>query len=214
MTPQALAGWIRARCTGPRRALVALAGAPGSGKSTLAEALLSALGEGAAIMPMDGYHLDNALLDQRGDRPRKGAPWTFDVAGLARDLARLRADDGPVLVPVFDRRLDLSRASAREIGPEARLVIVEGNYLLLNQSPWDALAPLWDLTLALDVPEDVLRARLIARWLDHGHDPAAAEARALANDLPNALTVRAHSRPADLVIAYPQPEARPEPSIR
>ena len=214
MTPQALADWLRARCAGPGRALVALAGAPGSGKSTLSAALAQALGEGAAVMPMDGYHLDNAILDARGDRPRKGAPWTFDVAGLARDLARLRADDGPVLVPVFDRALDLSRAAAREIGPKVRIVIVEGNYLLLDQAPWDGLAPFWDVTLALDVPEDVLRSRLIARWLEHGHDPAAAEARALANDLPNAQTVARHSRPAERVLSGVQPAVRPEPSIR
>lgn len=214
MTPQALADWLTLRCAGPGRALVALAGAPASGKSTLSAALAQALGEGAAVMPMDGYHLDNAILDARGDRPRKGAPWTFDVAGLARDLARLRADDGPVLVPVFDRRLDLARAAAREIGPEVRLVIVEGNYLLLDQAPWDGLAPFWDVTLALDVPEDVLRTRLIARWLDHGHDPAAAEARALANDLPNALTVARQSRAADLTLGSGQPAGLPDPSIR
>lgn len=214
MSPTALAEAIRLRCPGPRRALVALAGAPASGKSTLSEALVRALGADAAVMPMDGYHLDNAILDARGDRPRKGAPWTFDVAGLARDLARLRADDGLVLVPVFDRTLDLSRAAAREIGPEVRIVIVEGNYLLLDQAPWDGLAPFWDVTLALDVPQEVLRARLIARWRDHGHDPAAAEARALSNDLPNAMTVRTRSRRADLGICGDQPEARRDPSIR
>lgn len=205
MTPGQIAGLIRARCTGPGRALVALAGAPGSGKSTLAEALLAALGAGAAVVPMDGYHLDNAVLDQRGDRPRKGAPWTFDVAGLARDLARLRADDGSVLVPVFDRDLDLSRSAARDIGPEVRIVLVEGNYLLLDHPPWEALATLWDMTLFLEVPEAVLRHRLVARWLHHGHDPAAAEARALANDLPNARIVRTLSRPADVVIPWVKP---------
>ena len=147
-------------------------------------------------------------------RPRKGAPWTFDVAGLARDLARLRADDGPVLVPVFDRGLDLSRAAAREIGPEVRIVIVEGNYLLLDQAPWDGLAPFWDVTLALDVPEAELHRRLVARWLEHGHDPDAAEARAQANDLPNARTVVRQSRPADRVLSGAQPAVRPEPSIR
>ena len=183
----------------PRR-MLALAGPPGAGKSTLVEALLAAFGDRAAVLPMDGFHLDNALLDARGDRARKGAPWTYDVAGLAADLHRLRQDAGPVLVPVFDRALDLSRASAREIGPQARLILVEGNYLLLGQAPWDALEPFWDITIALDVTEPVLKARLMQRWLDHDHSPAEAEARVEANDLPNARLVLSGSRAADFTL--------------
>ena len=201
MTPDELITVLKAQlpADGLRR-MVALAGPPGAGKSTLVEGLLVALGPVAAVLPMDGYHLDNALLDARDERRRKGAPWTFDVGGLARDLQRLSADDGPVLVPVFDRGLDLSRAAAREIGPEVRVVLVEGNYLLLDQAPWDALAGFWDVTVALDVPEPVLKARLMQRWLDHDHTEAEALARVEANDLPNARLVLANSRAADLVV--------------
>ena len=204
MTPDidALSTAIRARLPVGRRAFVALAGAPGSGKSTLAAPLADALG--AAVLPMDGYHLDNALLDARGERARKGAPWTFDVGGLARDLARLRDDDGPVLVPVFDRDLDLSRGSAREIGREVRVVLVEGNYLLLRDAPWDALAQAFDVSLFLSVPEPVLAERLVARWLAHRHTPEQARARAEGNDLPNARFVIARSRPADIVVGDPE----------
>lgn len=198
-----LAETIRARAAREgRRFLVALAGPPGAGKSTLAARLADDLGPEAAVVPMDGYHLDNAVLDDRGERARKGAPWTFDVAGLTRDLARLRADDGPVLVPVFDRDLDLSRAAAREIAPTARILLVEGNYLLVQENPWSALAQFWDLGVMLSVPEDALEHRLVARWLAHGHGPDAARARALGNDLPNARYVITHSRPADIVITY------------
>lgn len=199
MQAEALAREIRQRLgSGAARRFVALAGPPAAGKSTLVEGLASALGPEAAVLPMDGYHLDNAVLDVRGQRARKGAPWTFDVGGLARDLDRLRADDGPVLVPVFDRALDLSRGAAREIGPEARIVLVEGNYLLLDEAPWSGLR--WDLTVALAVPKAVLEARLVQRWLDHGHSLDAARARAQDNDLPNARAVLEGSRPADLVV--------------
>jgi pantothenate kinase len=198
----ALARDLLSRAEGRSRYIFAVVGAPGAGKSTLAEALvaaLAALAPGrAALMPMDGFHYDNAVLDARGLRPRKGAPETFDVDGLVEALARIRRADRPVALPVFDRDLDLARAGARIVGPETPLIVLEGNYLLLDAAPWDRLAPMLDRTLYLDVPEAELHRRLVARWLHHGLDPAAARARAEGNDIPNARTVATRSRPADL----------------
>ena len=198
MDALALARQILPRLDPDRRALVALVGAPASGKSTLADSLAHALGPMAEVMPMDGYHLDNAVLDRHGTRNRKGAPWTFDVGAMARDLARLRADDGPVLVPVFDRDLDLSRASARQIDPSVRIVVVEGNYLLLRSAPWLDLAAFWDVSVYLDVPEPVLRERLVARWRHHGWTDSRALDWIERNDLPNARIVAMDSGPADI----------------
>lgn len=200
MTVDDLAQTLLARQDGDKRLIVAIAGPPGSGKSTVAEGLALALGPTAVVMPMDGYHLDNAVLDARGQRAVKGAPQTFDVAAFAQDLARVRADLGEVLVPVFDRTLDLSRASARVIGSEARIIVIEGNYLLLDQSPWCDLSDLYDFTMFLEVSEAELERRLVQRWLDHGHDLPSAQNRARGNDLPNARLVMAHHRPADVVL--------------
>jgi pantothenate kinase len=188
----------------PRRALIAIAGAPGSGKSTFADSLCAALnirraGQ-AAVLPMDGYHLDNALLDARGWRPRKGAPHTFDVDGLARDLDRLRTGDKPVLVPVFDRALDLSRGAAREIGVDCPLILVEGNYLLLRAAPWDSLLPRFDLTIFLQTPENVLHARLIARWLGLGLEYSEAAQKVDHNDMPNARLIHSQSNVAEITL--------------
>lgn len=204
--PEGLAGRLLAPVASAprkgRRRLVAVAGPPGSGKSTLAEALAQALskaGIAASVVPMDGFHLDNAILDARGLLARKGAPETFDVRGLMRLIPAL-ADEEEVFYPVFDRARDLAIAGAGCVGPGCDTVILEGNYLLLAAEPWAGLERSWDLSVALSVPEDELERRLIARWRAHGHDPEAARARAEANDLPNARLVARASLPADITL--------------
>ena len=179
------------------RLMVAIAGAPGAGKSTIAEALAERIA-GAAVVPMDGFHLDNAVLSARGILARKGAPESFDAAGFAA-LARRLAQEAEVAIPRFDRSRDISVAGAAIVGPE-RILLVEGNYLLLNKAPWSDLAGLWDFTVWLDVALPVLEARLIRRWRDHGLDEAAAKNRALGNDIPNARLVCTQSRPADAAV--------------
>ena len=189
---------LRTMARGPGRTMVALAGPPGAGKSHVTDVLLADL-PGAALLPMDGYHLDDRLLSARGDLPRKGAPWTFDLDGFAVMLERLAADDGrDVLVPVFDRDLEISRAAAREIPASARLILVEGNYLLLDRPGWRDLGHHFALTVMLDVPQAVLRARLTARWRDLPPDQARAKLEA--NDLPNMELVLTASRAPDLIL--------------
>ncbi|MBP0482168.1 nucleoside/nucleotide kinase family protein [Sagittula salina] len=188
----------------PGRQVLAIAGAPGSGKSTTVETLLErieAIHPGqAAILPMDGFHYDDAVLHAMGRRLWKGAPDTFDVGGLASVLTRLRAGTEGVAVPVFDRALEISRGSARLIAPEARLILAEGNYLLLDRAPWSALADLYDLTVMVDVPEEELARRLRRRWEHYKLTEDEIGQKLEVNDLPNGRTVRDDSRPADLVL--------------
>ncbi|MFC0199093.1 AAA family ATPase [Paracoccus rhizosphaerae] len=195
---EALAARLAPLSHGPERRLVALVGPPGAGKSHVADRLAQAIPK-AAILQMDGFHIDDTLLAARGDLPRKGAPHTFDLDGLAFILDRLAADDGrDILIPVFDRARELSRAAAREIPASARLVIVEGNYLLLDRPGWRNLTPRFALSIMLQVPDSVIRARLTARW---SHLPAdEARAKLEANDLPNAQLVTTASLSADIVI--------------
>lgn len=199
-TTEDIALQIVERAHGLPRIIVALAGAPGAGKSTLSERLLAALPAGkAALVPMDGFHFDNAVLDAMDLRQRKGAPETFDCAGLIAMLRRIRSGGEPVAVPVFDREADLARAGAAIIAVEARFVLVEGNYLLLDRAPWSELAPLFDLTIFIDVPMAELGRRLLARWTDLGRSEEAARAWVEGNDLPNAWLVIAGSRRADIL---------------
>ena len=188
------------------RRLVAIAGPPGSGKTRLAADLEAALNRDApgraATVPMDGFHYDDAVLDALGLRPRKGAPETFDVGGLMALLRRLREGRETVAAPLFDRDLELSRAAARLVPPEVEVVLVEGNYLLLDAAPWDALAPLFDLTVLVAVPEPELRRRLRARWEGYALPAAEIERRVEANDLPNGRLVAERSRAPDLVLHH------------
>jgi pantothenate kinase len=200
-----LADTLVARAAGGARVVVAIAGAPGAGKSTLAEALARRLEDirpgMAAVLPMDGFHFDDLHLVPAGLRPRKGAPETFDVGGLAHVLRRLRArDEAFVAVPVFDRALEIARAGARLIPASVPVVIVEGNYLLLARPPWAALRPLFDLAVLVDVPETILHDRLVARWRDLGLDPATVRAKVEENDLPNGRLVIGESRGADFLL--------------
>ena len=185
------------------RFIIAIAGPPGAGKSTLVADLAEALerrGEKAAVVPMDGFHYDDAVLKQRGLSHRKGAPETFDFAGLRVLLQRLRAREPDVAIPLFDRLMELARAAAAIVGKDVRLVLVEGNYLLLDEEPWTGLESLFDFSIYLDVPRSELERRLLARWHDHGRDPEAARRWVETNDLPNADRVAGRRRKADMVV--------------
>ncbi|MCE9683396.1 nucleoside/nucleotide kinase family protein [Halomonas sp. M5N1S15] len=187
---------------GHHRFLVALAGPPGAGKSYRSEQLFQAVeaqrpGQ-TVVVPMDGYHFDNAVLGTE-QLPIKGAPQTFDAEGLRVDLERIRCADTSVAVPVFDRPLDLARAGGRLVTLEHRIVIVEGNYLLLDQGPWRALHSLFDLRVMLDVDDATLERRLVERWLDMGLDAESARCKALDKDMPNARLIKTTSIPPELV---------------
>jgi pantothenate kinase len=186
-----------------RRCIVALAGPPGSGKSTFAETLAADFNirspGSAAIVPMDGFHYDDALLVSRGLRSRKGAPETFDVSGFAHMIGRLRDDEDPeIAVPVFDRSIEIARAGARLISSDVRTVIVEGNYLLLDRPPWNRLE--FDITVMIDLERRILRDRLIKRWLDLGADLLEAHAKVDGNDILNADIVTRCSRAPDFYL--------------
>jgi pantothenate kinase len=199
-----IAAAIFKRAGKARRLVVAIAGPPGAGKSTLSAALRDLLPAGSAeVVPMDGFHFDDIILDRRGLRARKGAPETFDFAGFETLLQRIRAGEPYIAIPVFDRSEELSRAAAAIVAADTRFILVEGNYLLLDEQPWARLAPLFDFSIFIDVPRNELERRLRQRWHEHGRSEADAIAWIAANDMPNIERVLGRRRGADLVVGDP-----------
>jgi pantothenate kinase len=190
----------------PGRVVVGIAGAPGAGKSTLADLLLTRLAadlgaEAVGHLPMDGFHLADAQLGRLGRRDRKGAPDTFDVDGYVAALQRLHSQpDRTLFVPGFERELEQPLAAVLAIPPSVRVVVTEGNYLLLPDGGWEdvraSLAEVW----FVEVDDDVRRSRLVRRHEEFGKPPAEARAWVDRVDEPNARLVGATRRSADVVV--------------
>lgn len=184
-----------------RRGILGITGPPGAGKSTVAEALVAALDGDAVLVPMDAFHLANAELERLGRRDRKGAADTFDAAGYAALLRRLRDPaEGCVYAPVFRREIEESIAGAIQVQPGVPLVITEGNYLLVDGHGWAPIRGLLDEVWFLAPPEPARLDRLVRRHEEYGKPPGEARAWAYGSDQRNAELVLGTRDCADLVI--------------
>jgi len=195
--PEAWLDRVRALLASKPRVLLGLVGAPGSGKSTLAEALLHDFADVAQVVPMDGFHLANVQLERLGRAGRKGAPDTFDSAGYAALLRRLRTQgpDETVYAPEFRREIEEPVAGAIAVRPETRLVITEGNYLLLDDGPWREVRSLLDDSWYVETDDARRREQLAGRHERFGRCREDALAWVENTDEPNARLIAA-SRPA------------------
>jgi pantothenate kinase len=187
------------------RRILGITGSPGAGKSTLATQLVTELGpEIAVLVPMDGFHLSNSVLEALGRRDRKGAHDTFDDAGYAALLGRLhRSSTGReslVYAPEFRREIEESVGSAIPVSASVPLVVTEGNYLLLDRGSWPQARALVDETWFLAPPEDIRVSRLIARHQAYGKEPEQARLWALGTDQRNAELIEFTAVRADLVV--------------
>jgi pantothenate kinase len=194
----------------PGRVVLGITGAPGAGKSTLADALMARIRAGlgrdaVGHLPMDGFHLADVQLDALGRRDRKGAPDTFDVDGYVAALRRLHDEPGRTLfVPGFERDLEQPIAAAIAIPPTARLVVTEGNYLLLPDDGWERVRPFLAEVWFVDGDDEIRRERLVRRHEKFGKSPDAALAWVAQVDQPNAELVAATRDGADLCVTLDQ----------
>lgn len=190
---------------GPRQ-LLGIAGAPGAGKSTLAAQVVAAVGPAARLVPMDGFHLAQAALRRLGRADRKGAIDTFDANGYVSLLRRLhRREPTSVWAPEFRRELEEPVAGAIEVPPEVRLVVTEGNYLLVPAFPWEEVRSLLHEAWFLDLEVELRLRRLTARHEAYGRSPEEARIWAEGSDEVNAAMVAGTADRADLVVRLVDP---------
>jgi len=185
------------------RSVIGIAGCPGAGKSTLSAAIGGRV-PSSVIVPMDGFHMLNEDLVRLGRRNRKGAPDTFDVAAYVAQLEQIRRQDQQAITaPRYDRAASAPVPDAITVEPDVALVITEGNYLLLDSPPWDAVRPLLDEVWFVEVDDAVRVPRLIARHIEFGKSPDEAREWVLRSDEANAAVVALTRDRADVVVRVP-----------
>ena len=191
------------------RRILGLVGAPGAGKSTLAHVLAQQWPNAIQVLPMDGFHLANVELERLGRKQRKGAPDTFDAFGFIALLKRLRVQTANEMVyaPSYERTLEEGVAGAIAVQPSTPLIVVEGNYLLLSDPPWNQVQALLDETWFVDVPQDLRIRRLTQRHQQFGRDAKDAADWVQHTDEPNARRIEAERVKADVMFRWETEDA-------
>ncbi|RRT67054.1 hypothetical protein B296_00032514 [Ensete ventricosum] len=199
--------------------IVGLAGPPGAGKTTLSSEVVHRLNylwsqkvtgktsvsplEFAIVLPMDGFHLYRSQLDAMENpeeaHARRGAPWTFNPELLLKCLHSLR-NKGSTYAPSFDHGVGDPVEDDVFVSSEHKVVIVEGNYLFLEEGIWQDICSIFDEKWFLDIDINIAMERVLKRHISTGKEPDVAKWRIEYNDRPNAEIIMGSKKNADLVI--------------
>eukprot|EP01031_Cornospumella_fuschlensis_P031749 gene31749-38376_t len=198
-----LSVWEQKKASGASQIMVGFAAPPGAGKSTTVAQLCRRLPNSVSL-PMDGYHHTKKQLSEFEDPEeafrRRGAHWTFDADGFVRDLKKLR-ETGCGSFPSFDHAIGDPKCDDILIDPnEHHIVLIEGNYLLLDVTPWSFIKSLLDVSYFIDCDYSVLEKRVVGRHISVGRTPEQAQTRFSSNDGPNALQILQDKHRADKII--------------
>jgi pantothenate kinase len=181
------------------RVLIGIIGKPGAGKSTVTSKLKELLpAQETKVLSQDGYHLSNAQLKELGRSERKGAPDTFDPRSFTELLKRISQDSqSEIYFPIFHREIEESIAAEGVITPDTNIVLVEGNYLLLDTHGWTGVASHLNEAWYLKIDDELRLKRLVARHIEYGKEPDFAHSWAHGTDEVNARLIETTSSRAD-----------------
>lgn len=193
-----------------KRFVLGIVGIPASGKSSLTVQLMEYIEaiapSEAALLPMDGYHLTNHKLDELGLRDRKGSPHTFDAEGYVQAIEAVKPAGVSLSFPVYDRAIHDPKPDAGQIESSHQLIVTEGNYLLLDQPPWDRLGQVINECWWLDTPTEQAKEWMIKRHVQGGRTEEDARSHYEHSDAANTQLILEHSREPDLIIQWSRSE--------